>query len=63
LEDHLPTLTLEYSYVYHIGYDDKKHGLLIAYKTKIFELVGERTGRLGSIISLFFRAFGSALTV
>ena len=52
LSDHAPVLSLEYSYTYHIGYPDKPHGLLIAWKTAKFEKVAEKVGRLDELSPL-----------
>lgn len=49
LSDHLPSLTKTYSYTSFIGYPNKSHGLLIAYKTALFEKIGERGIRLDEL--------------
>lgn len=49
LQDHLPVLSEKYSYTSYIGYPTKSHGLLITYKTSVFDKVGERGLRLDEL--------------
>lgn len=46
LEDHLPKLEKHYECSSFIGYENKNHGLLIAWKPELFTKVGESSGRL-----------------
>lgn len=39
LSDHLPSLTLQYDYTHFVGYKEKSHGLLIAWRREVFRKV------------------------
>ncbi|KAK4702668.1 RNA exonuclease NGL2, partial [Phenoliferia sp. Uapishka_3] len=49
LPAHLPILSTTYSYTSFIGYPNKAHGLLIAYKESVFEKAGQRGLRLDEL--------------